>query len=518
MSLDALRSPYILAILVYLVGLTLVGVYKARAVQDSADFMVAGRRLPWFILVGTLLATWIGNGSLFGGVGLGYRNGLAGLWSSCGAWLGIVLVYTIAGRVRNFGQVTVPDIFQSRYGSLSGLLATVTTAIAYLTIVSYQFRGGGKVLSIVTKGEITPENGVIITALFAVAYTVLAGMLSVVYTDVVNGVLMLIGILTALFYMVGEVGGFSEVNRIASELGNTGFFAHWDLESNSGGIGSGPVIAISFMVPTMMLLMGDANVYQRIFSAKNSGSARKAVFVWVFGVILLESSLSYLGLTGAAADSKGLLGATGDIPRLLADGSMNPAWRAFSEDVVPRVALSGLPTGLGMLLVATMMAVIVSTADSFLLVPATNLTRDVYQRFIGQNAGERRIVLVSRAVILVLGFVAFLLVEQFPTILAAAYTAYLIYGTSITPSLLAAFLSKRVTSTGAVASILTGAAVTITWTFFLPAGTFQGKPLLEEVTFPAATLSILALIVGSLLTRRPEEAVWKPFFVDRVEP
>ena len=515
MSLAAIYTdPYVLAILVYLTALTLVGVYKARAVKDSADFMVAGRTLPWFVLVGTLLATWIGNGSLFGGAGLGYRNGLAGLWSSCGAWVGIAFVYFIARRVRNFGKVTVPDIFQARYGNVAGVLATITTAIAYLTIVSYQFRGGGKVLNIVTEGEISVENGIIITAVFAIAYTVLAGMLSVVYTDVVNGVLMIVGVLTALFYMIGEVGGFAEVNRVAGELGNSGFFAHWELESISGGIGSGPIIAISFMVPTMMLLLGDANLYQRIFSARDGGSARKAVFFWVFGVILLETALSYFGLTGAVADSKGLLGETGDIPRLMADGAVNEDWKDFSEGIVPRVALHGLPIGLGMLLVATMMAVIVSTADSFLLVPATNITRDVYQRYLNPDAGERTIVLVSRIAILALGFVAYLLVDQFPYILAAAYAAYLIYGTSITPSLLAAFTSRRATKTGAIASIVTGASVTIIWTFVLPKGTFAGMPFLEEVTFPAAGLSILALIVGSLLTRAPDESVWKPFFSD----
>jgi len=193
---------------------------------------------------------------------------------------------------------------------------------------------------------------------------------------------------------------------------------------------------------------------------------------------------------------------------------MNPEWRRFTENVVPRVAMS-LPTGLGMLLVATMMAVIVSTADSFLLVPATNLTRDVYQRYINPKAGERTVVVVSRGAVLLLGLVAFLLVDEFPTILAAAYAAYLIYGSSITPSLIAAFTSKRVTRTGAVASILTGATVTLLWTFvLLPRGVFSGQPFLEEVTYPAAGLSILALIIGSALTRAPEEAIWRPFFQD----
>ncbi len=78
---------YLTGILIYLFALIAVGVYKIRSVKNSEDFMVAGRTLPWFILVGTLLATWMGSGSLFSGAGLGYRNVLAGLLSSGVAWL-----------------------------------------------------------------------------------------------------------------------------------------------------------------------------------------------------------------------------------------------------------------------------------------------------------------------------------------------------------------------------------------------------------------------------------------------
>ena len=118
---------YLSAIIFYLFALVAVGIFKVSSVKDSEDFMVAGRTLPWYILVGTLLATWMGSGSLFSGAGLGYRNGLAGLWSSAGAWLGIALIYFITKRIRNFGKVTVPDIFEARYGKLAAILATITT-------------------------------------------------------------------------------------------------------------------------------------------------------------------------------------------------------------------------------------------------------------------------------------------------------------------------------------------------------------------------------------------------------
>ena len=510
---------YLYSIVLYLFVLVAVGVYKVSSVKDSEDFMVAGRTLPWFVLVGTLLATWMGSGSLFSGAGLGYRNGLAALWSSGGAWLGIALIYFITKRIRNFGKVTVPDIFEARYGQVAAVLATITTVIAYTTIVSYQFRGGGKVLSLVSDGLVSLETGIIITALFAISYTILAGMYSVVYTDVVNGVLMTIGTIAALIFLIIKVGGLSEIIYISESVGKWQLFGNWELE-RSGDI-SGPIIAISFFVPTMLLLMGDANMYQRIFSARDGGSAKKAVFFWIIGVVLLESVISMLGLTGFVAASKGI------IPDLVGNAQsgiqnsdfqgMLEARQAGSESVIPAIAkFAGLPLLLGLLLVSTMMAIIVSTADSFLLIPATNLTRDVYLKHFNPAATEKQILLISRSLVLILGVIAFLLVSQFKTVLNAAFTAYNIYGTSITPSLLAAFLWKRATSQGAIASIITGATVTIIWTYFLPdwSGFKQLHPFLQELTYPAAGLSILMLFIGSLITKPPEKDSLDEFFND----
>ncbi len=510
---------YLYSIVLYLIVLVAVGVYKVSSVKDSEDFMVAGRTLPWFVLVGTLLATWMGSGSLFSGAGLGYRNGLAALWSSGGAWLGIALIYFITKRIRNFGKVTVPDIFEARYGQLAAVLATITTVIAYTTIVSYQFRGGGKVLSLVSDGMVSLETGIIITALFAISYTILAGMYSVVYTDVVNGVLMTIGTIAALIFLIIKVGGLSEIIFISESVGKWQLFGNWELE-RSGDI-SGPIIAISFFVPTMLLLMGDANMYQRIFSARDGGSAKKAVFFWIIGVVLLESVISMLGLTGFVAASKGI------IPDLVGNAQsgiqnsdfqgMLEARQAGSESVIPAIAkFAGLPLLLGLLLVSTMMAIIVSTADSFLLIPATNLTRDVYLKHFNPAATEKQILIISRSLVLILGVIAFLLVSQFKTVLNAAFTAYNIYGTSITPSLLAAFLWKRATSQGAIASIITGASVTIIWTYFLPdwSGFDQLHPFLQELTYPAAGLSILMLVIGSLITKPPEKDSLDQFFND----
>jgi len=499
---ELLRDPYLACIALYLMALVGVGVYKARAIKDSEDFLVAGRTLPWYVLVGTLLATWMGSGSLFAGAGLGFRNGPSALWAAVGAWIGIVLVFFIARRVRNFGKVTIPEIFAARYGQVAATLAAITTVIAYLTIVSYQFKGGGMVLRIVTGGEIDVSTGIVITAVFAVLYTVLAGMLSVVYTDVVNGALMVIGCLATLTYMVWHVGGIDEVMATAEAAGRLDLFGHWASESASGA--SGPVIALSIGVPTMLLLLGDANMYQRIFSAKDGGSARKAILFWVLGVAMLESCICLIGLTGSVAAENGLM------PEFTADFAVRG--KLATEFIIPSIAMEVMPVALGMLLVATMMAVIVSTADSFLLIPATSLTRDVFQRLSARTIGERSLILISRLLVLALGAIAYLLVDQFPTVLDAAYTAYLVYGASITPALLAAFLWKRATSKGAVVSIVAGASVTLLWKFGLSGELMsEWSPILREPTFPAAGLSILSLIIVSLLTPKPPREALAPF-------
>ena len=499
---ELFTNPFIIASLVYLLALLGVGYYKSRVVKTSDDFMVAGRTLPWYILVGTLLATWMGNGSLFGGAGLGFRNGLASLWYSAGAWIGIVIVYFISRRIRNFGQVTVPDIFEARYGKAARVLATLITVLAYLTIVSYQFRGGGRVISIMTEGAITIEMGILITAIFAIAYTVLAGMLSVVYTDVVNGVLMVTGVLVGLGVLLYQVGGLDVVIESAQQSGKWSAFGNWADEREN--VNSGPIIAFSFLIPTMLLLLGDANMYQRIFSAENSGQAQKAIFFWVIGVIILETGFQMFGLVGSVAVEQGL------ITDLYEPG------RAGTENIIPAAAGQTLPLFLGMIVVATMMAVIVSTADSFLLVPATNLTRDVVQRFIYPDMSEKIVVLMGRGWVLLLGFLAYLLVEAFPTILDAVYSSYLIYGAAITPPLLAAFLWKRATWQGAVSSIVVGSVVTLVWMFYLANQPYYSdwNPFLQEATYPAVALSILTLVGVSLLTPKPSDEVWKPFFND----
>ncbi|HSG81026.1 MAG TPA: sodium:solute symporter family protein, partial [Gemmatimonadota bacterium] len=418
-------------VFLYPIALIAVSLWRSRGVKSHEDFMVAGRSVPVLMLVGTLVCTWIGSGSLFGGAGLAYRTGIAELWFSFGAWMGLVVAYFIAGRVRHIAEYTVPDLLEKRYNAAARLLGTLAIILAYVTIAAYQFRGGGWILSIVTDGKISPEMGMYITAAAIVIFTALAGMVSIVTVDIFNGTIITLGILFALPYMVFKVGGIGEV-AAGLPAGHLSIF---------GGHNLLWVIGVS--LPTFLLLLGESGMYQKFFSAKDAKAARRAVIGMVLGVVVLETALALLAIVGRAA-----------YPNLIEEVSI--VGRAASETVILFVARYGLPLFGGAVLLAAAVAIVLSTGNTFLLVPSTNVSRDIYERFINPAATERRKLTVQRVSVVVFGLIGLVLLTQFQTVLSMALYAYSLVGASLTPALLACFLWKRVTAQGGVACIAGG--------------------------------------------------------------
>lgn len=459
---------YFWVIIAYLVILIGVGAYRTKYVKTQDDFMVAGRRLSAKVLVGTLLATWIGSGSIIASAGLAYDEGFPALWFDAGVWVALVILYLIAGRARKLAQYTVPDILEIRYNKYARILGTIVTMVAYTAIVSYQFRAGGMVLELIT--GIPQDWGIMITAAFVIGYTVLAGMISVAYTDVVNGVIMIIGLFIALPFMLQTGGGWGE---IMSRLPET----HIDPLGNLTLLR-----AIGYSLPTMLLLLGESGMYQRFFSAKDAPTAKRSVIGWIIGTIIVETLIVVIAIVG-----RGLF------PGI------------ESEMVILHSVKDALPVLVGCLCLSAIVAVIVSTADSFLLVPSTNFMRDIYQRFINPKVSQKKLVLYSRVVVVILGLFAFAQIRFFEKVLEMAIYAYTMYGVGITPALMAAFFWKRATATGGVASIAAGMIVTVCWELL-------SQPWDIPTVYPALGLSLLCLIALSLATARPDEKQVRPFF------
>jgi SSS family solute:Na+ symporter len=489
-------SPLVAAVIAYPLVLIGVGIWRSRSVKSHEDFMVAGRSVPVVMLVGTLVCTWIGSGSLFGGAGLAYNSGISELWFSAGGWLGMIVCFYLAPRVRSIAKYTVPDLLEQRYNSAARILGTIAIILAYVTIAAYQFRGGGWILTIVTDGAISAELGMLITCATIVLFTALAGMVSIVTVDIFNGIVITLGVLFALPYMVFANGGIDAITAALPPTHMTPLGGHnllW---------------VLGVAMPTLLLILGESGMYQKFFSARDASAAKKAVIGMLAGVVIIEVAIALLGVVGRAVYPE-LATAT------FAGG------RGAAETVILHIARNGLPMLGGVILLSAAIAIVLSTGNTFLLVPSTNVSRDIYERYINPEASDRAKLNVQRAFVVLFGGLGLVVLTQFDSVLAMALYAYSLVGASLTPALLAAFLWKRVTAQGGVACIAGGLGSivgikllnTMGVNFTLTvAGTAFDFASSDYIVIPGVLASISLLVLVSLLTPRSPEEKWAPFF------
>jgi SSS family solute:Na+ symporter len=461
---------YVLGVVVLV--LLAVSLSQLRGVKTKADYLVAGRSLPAFVLVFTLLSSWIGAGSLFAGAENAYRNGFAALWQPAGGWAGLLLIYFIAPRARKFAQFTIPDLLEARYNQTARVLGVIAILFAYTAIASYQLRGGGDILHLIFPTMISSTTGMYIIAAFVIVFTALAGMASVAYMDVAIGLLVTIALVISVPILLQQAGGMTGLHAALPE-------SHFHL---LGSISFAR--AMEFFLPTMLLMLGNQAMYQKFFSAKSERDASIAVVGWIIGTVILETIIVAIAVIGSA------LYQTGEVAER-------------PREIIAYTARHGLPATLGALLLGAVFAKVISTANNYLFSPATNLVNDVFLRYIRPDASNKTILLTSRLVVVGLGIWALIQGAYTQSILEKALYAYTIYSAALTPVILAAFYSRRINSQGAVSCIAAGTFVTVFWdTNFvrhhLPAAIAQ-----RDAIFPALLASLICLFAVSWLTPPP---------------
>lgn len=457
---------YAIVLAIVVSTLCVVTIIKTLSLKNQDDFLVAGRKLPWPVLVFTLLSSWIGAGSLFAGGENAYRNGFAALWQPAGGWVGLILIALIAGRARRFAQFTVPDLLETRYNSTARVMGTIAIVISYTVITSYQFKGGGDILNLIFP-SVSRDQGMCIIAAFVIVFTAAAGMASIAYLDLVIGGLVTTIVIIAVPLLLQKAGGWANVRAVLPPT-------HFEVLGNL----TLPQ-ALNYMIPTTLLLIGNQGMYQKFFSARSERDAKFAVYGWIVGTVTLETLLVTFAVIGSSLFKT-------EHPR----------------EIIPLTAFQGLPSLIGALLLGGVFAKVISTANNYLFSPSTNLIHDVYGRFINPNASEKRKMVMSRLIVLFLGLYALLQATRFESILNASVYAYTVYGAAVTPAVMAVFFWKRATTAGAVVSIILGAALTVGFNL-------AGYDL---AIYPALAASLLSLFLVSLLTPPPEPAKWKPFF------
>ena len=478
MSAHALNAGVLGVIVIALLAVSLSRLKKTRT---KADYLVAGRSLPAVVLVFTLLSSWIGSGSLLGGAENAYKHGFAALWQSAGGWAGLFLIYFVAPRARKFAQFTIPDLLEARYNQTARVLGVIAILFAYTAITSYQLIGGGDILHLVFPDLITADLGKYIIAAFVIAFTAIAGMGSVAYMDVVIGMLATVSLGLALPFVLHAVGGWEMVRH---SLPATHFQILGDFNLAQ---------ALELAVPTMLLMMGNQSMYQKFFSAKSEKDARRAVVGWIIGTVVLETIIVALAVCGS------VLFTSGEV-------------RERPREIIAYTALHGLPVWLGALLLGAVFAKIISTANNYLFSPATNLINDVFSRYVAPNASNKRMMIVSRLVVVGLGIWALYQALNTNSVLAKTLYAYTIYSAALTPVILAAFYSRRANAAGAVSAIAAGTIVTFFWDVGFVKGHLPAFLAQRDAIFPALLAAVLCLVVVSALTPPPDAEQVALFF------
>ncbi|HYK37050.1 sodium:solute symporter family protein [Alloacidobacterium sp.] len=474
---------HLYAVVVGAIVLTLLVVSLTRLgkVKTKADYLVAGRTLPAFVLVFTLLSSWIGSGSLLGAAENAYNHGFVAIWQAAGGWAGLLLIYFIAPRARRSAQFTIPDLLEARYNQTARVLGVIAVLFAYTAITSYQFIGGGDILSLIFPNVITPVLGEYIIAAFVIVFTAIAGMSSVAYMDVFIGLLATITMLIALPVLMHSVGGWS------------GFHASLP-PSHFTALGDDTFMqALELFVPTCLLMLGNQAMYQKFFSAKSEKDARVAVVGWIIGTVILETVIVVLAMLGHVL-------------------AMRKHESPFPREILAFTSLHSLPGLLGALLMGAIFAKIVSTANNFLFSPATNLVNDIFVRYISPEASNKRILIVSRLMVVLLGVWALYQALHTGSVLKKTLYAYTIYSAALTPVILAAFYSKRANAAGAVSAIFAGTFITVFWDSSFIHNHLPAVLAQRDAIFPALIVAVLCLVVVSAFTQTPRKDQVAIFF------
>src|SRR5487761_258252 len=200
-------NVYAIVLGVIVASLLTVSLARVSSVKTKADFLVAGRSLPVYVLIFMLLSSWIGSGSLLAGAENAYKHGFVALWQGAGGWAGLLLIYFIAPRARKFAQFTIPDLLEARYNQLARALGVIAILFAYTAIASYQLRGGGDILHLIFPDTITSTAAMYMITAFVIVFTALAGMASVAYMDVAIGILVTVALIVSLPILLRQAGG-----------------------------------------------------------------------------------------------------------------------------------------------------------------------------------------------------------------------------------------------------------------------------------------------------------------------
>jgi len=435
----------------YMSLLILWGLYQGRKVKSSEDYAIAGRNLPGWVAALSERATGESSWALLGLPGAAYATGLLEIWTAIGCVVGIIFAWIVlAWRLRDEAEKyeinTFTEYLSKRHGEVGKwirIVGSFTIVFFFFFYVGAQFLGGGKTLH--TMFDVNPKLGMLITAAIIVPYTIYGGFRSVVYTDVIQAIVMIIALI------IGPIMGFLYISdhpelfaqSISGALQKAGP-EYNSLIGGFQGFGAGIVIISGFSW-FFGYLGGQPQLSMRFMAIKNTKQARQARNIGVAWTVIAYIGALCIGWIGIA-----IFGPTGLEDR---------------EFVMPAVILEVFPPFIAAILITGAIAAMISTADSLLILSATELSENLIKPLSKKEINSKKSLLRSRTITALLAVIALGIAYVSPSDLIFTLVSYVwagIGGTFSVVVLLTLFW-KRFHGKAALLTIIVGMLFTIVW-------------------------------------------------------
>ena len=423
LGIQQLATADIGVIIFYLLCLVGIGVYASRQIQDNADYGLAGRALKFPVLLGTFIGSFIGGAATLGNSGKAYEVGYAVLIPISSFLIGYLILAYIAPKLRSVNIESLPDVLQRRYGSKTRIVAAAILFITLAIIFVAQLIAFGVFTSTAFAAQgITYTDAVLIGAVVVILYTMVGGLLAVAYTDLLQAIVMLVGIGFMLpFFYASDMNGLDSIVQ-ALKPRNEDWF---------GGMDVGLLIAL---VPTYIAAVTiDATAWQRIAAAKRVEDVRPALLTT--GVVYIIWGFLVVAMGVAAYTS---------YPNL-----------EHGDQVIPTLIFNHMPIMVKGICLAALLAIIMSTADTALLLCGTTVSTD-FVATLWPRIKSETLLKVSRGTIVLVGAIGTIIALQRVPLFTINMLAIGTYVCGLFVPVMAALFVNRVTSAGAIAACVIG--------------------------------------------------------------
>ncbi len=457
----------------YLLTMVFIGVFMVKKVKNTDDYYVAGRSFGPLVLMATVCATIIGGSGLMGRAGVAYSSGFKAVLTAVPYLLGMLLFSGYCGRISDigikYGVTSIPDLFERRFGKAAKLILAVMVAFTMMGTVASQVTATATIINMLGSNlGLSYEVGACIACAVFIIYTATSGLFGVVYTDVLQFYMLILFV-----YILIPVASIIKVGGISNFTMNLDpALVKPYIDGNIAGD----------IVTYLVFTMAGAEMWQRAFAAKNRKAAKEGMFL---GTVVYGLTIGLVFFMGVVAH------------QIIGDDVL--AKYGSTDAVVPSLAIAVLPIGLTGLALAGILSVIMSTADSYLLVSVQTCVHDI-GKTLHPTMKEKNEMRLSRLFAVCLSVGALIIALYIKNAYSILMFAWSFYAAAAGLPAFAALFWKKATSAGIIAGMAAGFIVCVGWKL-------MGQPLGLGAAVPGAIACLIALICVSLLTYKKHPSV-----------